>query len=208
MFLPVQGSSCPSFPRGIFACAELHHSLSSARILPASLLGSAWAWAAPPFRPPPLPPSRSVGSGTFPSPGHCWHFGSGRRCRRAQRCEPRSRVAFPGATGPGKCLKDGKGLEKRLFVIYFPFFFVLITPIGVSFRSVAVLKSICPGALVFGTGHRGLPDSVSPLEALSPFSSVQPASPSLYAEPMPLSVLPMAFVGAAAESKQRKGRWF
>lgn len=69
-----------------------------------------------------------------------------------------------------------------------------LTTVGVSLGAVTVLQAAGPRALVSRRGGGGLPDPVTTLESLSPFSPVEPTAARLHAQTVPLAVLPLSFV--------------
>jgi len=74
-----------------------------------------------------------------------------------------------------------------------------LTTIGVSFGAVTVLQTAGPRALVSCCRGSRLPDPVSTLEPLSPFSPVKPAATCLHTQTVPFAVLPLSFVSWPTE---------
>lgn len=65
------------------------------------------------------------------------------------------------------------------------------TSICISFRAIAVLKSISPSAFVFRCRCSALPHTITSLKALRPFSTINPTASCFYAQAVSLSILPL-----------------
>lgn len=73
-----------------------------------------------------------------------------------------------------------------------------LTAIAVGFDPVSVLQPVAPGAVVSGGRVVALPDTVTTLETVTPLSAVHPLPFILHAEPVPLTLGPVAPVGVPA----------
>ncbi|KAF4523664.1 hypothetical protein B566_EDAN006034 [Ephemera danica] len=72
----------------------------------------------------------------------------------------------------------------------------MLTTISIGFGAITILKTVRPGAFVFGSGRGGLANAVTTFEALRPFSSVEPATSGFHSKSMTFAVLPLPFKGA------------
>lgn len=82
----------------------------------------------------------------------------------------------------------------------------ILTSICVCFRSVTVLVTTCPRALVARRRRDTLPDTVTTFETARPFASVNPSIPRLNAQPVPSPILPLALEREAAERGKKEAR--
>jgi len=83
---------------------------------------------------------------------------------------------------------------------------VVLTSIGVCFWAVSILQARSPRSLVLRVWLSWLPYTVTPFRSLSPLSSIDPPSPRLHAQTMPLPVLPLALICTPTEIKRKKNQ--
>lgn len=77
--------------------------------------------------------------------------------------------------------------------------------ISISLRSVTILQSTGPSALVPGRGGGRLSDTVPTLVSLAPFAPIDPPSSRLHSQTVSLSILPLSLVSRATRPGVNSG---